>query len=51
MGDHAFWRRRDDGVAVAVKVTPRARRPGLGGVVADGGADGEAQLAHRLASL
>lgn len=36
-----FWRQRDDGIAVAVKVTPRARRPGLGGVAADG-------EAHRL---
>jgi hypothetical protein len=38
MADAAFWRLRPDGVAVAIKVTPRARRPGLGGVVAD--ADG-----------
>jgi len=31
------WRDLADGVAVAVKVTPRARRPGLGGIVPDMG--------------
>ena len=36
-----FWRELADGVAVAVKVTPRSRRPGLAGVAPD--ADG-----HRL---
>lgn len=30
-----FWRVVGDGVAVAVKVQPRARRPGLHGLVAD----------------
>jgi len=30
-----FWHGRADGVTVAVKVTPRARRPGLGGVAED----------------
>jgi uncharacterized protein YggU (UPF0235/DUF167 family) len=34
-----FWRRLPDGVAVAVKVQPKSRRPGLHGVVAS--ADGE----------
>jgi len=33
----SFWRNLADGVAVAVKVTPRARRPGLGGVAPDAG--------------
>jgi hypothetical protein len=31
------WRNLADGVAVAVKVMPRARRPGLGGIVPDAG--------------
>ena len=35
MANAAFWRARADGVTVAVKVTPRARRPGLDGVAAD----------------
>ena len=30
-----FWRDRHDGVTVSVKVTPRARRPGLAGVAMD----------------
>jgi uncharacterized protein (TIGR00251 family) len=30
-----FWRAAPDGVAVAVKVQPRARRPGLHGAVPD----------------
>jgi uncharacterized protein YggU (UPF0235/DUF167 family) len=34
----AFWRPGPEGLSVAVKVTPRARTPGLRGVVA--GADG-----------
>jgi len=34
-----FWRFAGDGVAVAVKVQPRARRPGLHGLVPD--TDGE----------
>jgi hypothetical protein len=34
-----FWRVVGDAVAVAVKVQPRARRPGLHGIVPD--ADGE----------
>ncbi len=34
-----FWRRLPDGVAVAVKVQPKARRPGLHGAV--GAADGQ----------
>ena len=29
-----FWRRLPDGVAVAAKVQPKSRRPGLRGVVA-----------------
>ena len=35
MADAAFWRARPDGVTVAIKVTPRARRPGLAGVADD----------------
>jgi len=34
-----FWRRLPDGVAVAVKVQPKSRRPGLQGAVP--AADGE----------
>jgi uncharacterized protein len=34
-----FWRKLPDGVAVAVKVQPKSRRPGLHGAVAS--ADGE----------
>jgi uncharacterized protein YggU (UPF0235/DUF167 family) len=34
-----FWRRLPDGVAVAVKVQPKSRRPGLHGAVAS--VDGE----------
>ena len=34
-----FWRRLPDGVAVAVKVQPKSRRPGLHGVIPS--ADGE----------
>ena len=34
-----FWRKLPDGVAVAVKVQPKSRRPGLHGAVA--AADGE----------
>ncbi len=30
-----FWRELADGVAIAVKVTPRSRHPGLAGVAAD----------------
>jgi uncharacterized protein (TIGR00251 family) len=33
-----FWRTTDGGVSVAVKVKPKSRRPGVGGVVP--GADG-----------
>lgn len=35
MSASVFWRRVADGVVVAVKVTPRAYRPGLGGIAAD----------------
>ena len=34
-----FWRRLPDGVAVAVKVQPKSRRPGLHGITSS--ADGE----------
>lgn len=34
----AFWRLAPDGLAVAVKVQPRSRRPGVGGTAP--GADG-----------
>lgn len=32
--DAAFWRPTSGGVSVAIRVQPRARKPGVGGVIA-----------------
>lgn len=44
-----FWRRLDDGIVVAVRLTPRADRDGIEGI--GEGADGRAVLRARVCAV